>query len=364
MPRIIGDGGEGPLLFSERPDWADVTPIPQHEGYNPIAPIFYAPEYKDATDYFRGIVKTNEKSQRVLELTETVIRMNPAHYSAWQYRYHTLLAINASLDTELKLMDILAIQFLKTYQVWHHRRLILTALHSSSPPLSDPSASPSEPPPLDTTPKDFKAAQIELAFISRVLMTDAKNYHTWSYRQWLLAFFDDARLWEGEMSFVERLLEEDVRNNSAWHHRFFVVFGREQLPGDESRESVLKRELAYTKDQIALAPNNPSAWNYLRGILERTKTPFSNLRTFVEPYTKTRSSEEPKEDVLDLENPAPSSTAELPCVAALEFLADIYEDESENKENAIEIWKTLANERDTMRKKYWEYRIKELLENA
>lgn len=38
---------------------------------------------KDATNYFRGIVKTGEKSQRVLELTEAIIRLNPAHYSAW-----------------------------------------------------------------------------------------------------------------------------------------------------------------------------------------------------------------------------------------------------------------------------------------
>jgi len=38
---------------------------------------------KDATDYFRAIVKAGELSARVLELTESIIRMNPAHYSAW-----------------------------------------------------------------------------------------------------------------------------------------------------------------------------------------------------------------------------------------------------------------------------------------
>jgi hypothetical protein len=38
---------------------------------------------KDATDYFRGIVKSGEISPRVLELTEYIIRLNPAHYSAW-----------------------------------------------------------------------------------------------------------------------------------------------------------------------------------------------------------------------------------------------------------------------------------------
>lgn len=87
----------------------------------------------------------------------------------------------------------------------------------------------------------------------------------------------------------------------------------------------------YTKDQIALAPNNASAWNYLRGILERTGTSFSNLRSFVEPYTKTHEDRLGDEEILDLENPAPSAEAELPCVAALEFLADIYEKDAVSK---------------------------------
>ena len=38
---------------------------------------------KDATDYFRGVVNVGEMSERVLQLTESIIRMNPAHYSAW-----------------------------------------------------------------------------------------------------------------------------------------------------------------------------------------------------------------------------------------------------------------------------------------
>ena len=45
--------------------------------------LFHHDADKDATDYFRGIVKTGEKSLRVLQLTETIIRLNPAHYSAW-----------------------------------------------------------------------------------------------------------------------------------------------------------------------------------------------------------------------------------------------------------------------------------------
>ncbi|KZT07094.1 protein prenylyltransferase [Laetiporus sulphureus 93-53] len=329
---------EDERLYSERSEWADVVPIQQYQGIDPLAPINYSVEYQDATDYFRGIVKTGEMSSRVLQLTEHIIRMNPAHYSAWQYRYRTLLALNSSLEEELRLMDRYAIEYLKTYQVWHHRRLLLTALRS------------------------VDAAAAELAFIARALETDTKNYHTWSYRQWVLAHFnDEERLWAGERGWTDDLLEQDVRNNSAWHHRFFVVWDSGVRQGDEDREEVLRRELAFTKEKIALAPNNPSAWNYLRGVLERTQVPFNTLSSFVKLYI---SSVRPDpNDVLDLDVPPPTEGAELPSVNALEFQADIYEQEGgEQIGKAVEIWKSLGDEYDTMRKKYWEYRIREALQ--
>lgn len=35
---------DSPTLFSESPEWADVTPIEQYENMNPIAQIYYTPE--------------------------------------------------------------------------------------------------------------------------------------------------------------------------------------------------------------------------------------------------------------------------------------------------------------------------------
>lgn len=139
-------------------------------------------------------------------------------YYARQYRYKTLLALKSPLDLELRLMDELAVKHLKTYQVWHHRRLLLTEMRKPAP---------------------------ELEFIAKSLKVDAKNYHTWSYRQWLLAYFNDDELWKGELDFVERMLTDDIRNNSAWHHRFFTVFQSGTRQGDEDRDEVLRRELAY-----------------------------------------------------------------------------------------------------------------------
>lgn len=89
------------ILYCENPEWADVTPIPQDDGPNPLVPIAYSKECRyptnslklftdqeskidsDAMDYFRAVTRTNEKSERVLTLIQDIIDMNPAHYTVW-----------------------------------------------------------------------------------------------------------------------------------------------------------------------------------------------------------------------------------------------------------------------------------------
>lgn len=43
---------DSPLLFCERPDWADVTPLEQYENLTPIAPILYSEECKQRSLFF------------------------------------------------------------------------------------------------------------------------------------------------------------------------------------------------------------------------------------------------------------------------------------------------------------------------
>lgn len=70
---------------------------------------------------------------------------------------------------------------------------------------------------------------------------DSKNYHVWSYRQWLVKRF---ALWdEGEIEACEMLLKMDVRNNSAWNHRWFVVFGRDEGGAVLRNKTVVQREV-------------------------------------------------------------------------------------------------------------------------
>ena len=64
--------------------WADVVPIPQNDGGpNPLAAIAYTDEYDQAMSYLRAVMASNEKSLRILDITDHIIRLNPAHYTVW-----------------------------------------------------------------------------------------------------------------------------------------------------------------------------------------------------------------------------------------------------------------------------------------
>ena len=49
--------------------------------------VLFGYRFKDVHDYFRAVLKSGEKSSRVLELTEEALEMNPANYTVWHYRW-------------------------------------------------------------------------------------------------------------------------------------------------------------------------------------------------------------------------------------------------------------------------------------
>ncbi|GAA5970885.1 hypothetical protein JCM11641_004493 [Rhodosporidiobolus odoratus] len=338
------------VLWSKREGWEDLQPIPQNDAPNCLVPIAYDIYYRDAMDTFRALLAKQEKSERVLEVTEHIIQMNPGHYSIWKYRADTLLELKSNLVEELELLDGLVKHHLKSYQVWQHRRTVVLA-------LNDPSR--------------------ELDFTGKALALDAKNYHTWAYRQWALCHFwgdrslsaqdlaqegqdkkqEKKAIWQGELEYVEKLLTEDVRNNSAWNHRFFVCF-----ESGMGGEDIGEREIEYTKTKLALSPNNPSAWNYLRGVLTRLSLPMNTCSAFAKPLAlNDRSLVQPND-------PAISQGAELPAWLAIEFLADAAaaeakdltgeEEKTAKAEEASALFNSLI-EFDPIRRFYWTLRAKQ-----
>ncbi|XP_060526486.1 protein farnesyltransferase/geranylgeranyltransferase type-1 subunit alpha [Cylas formicarius] len=298
---------DGYVLYRDRPEWKDVTPVAQDDGDHPVVAIDYTEAFKDCYDYFRAVVKNKEISERALELTKTATSLNPANYTVWQYRREILKGLNKDLEQELDYIQRMIVKQQKNYQVWHHRRVIVEW-------LQDPSK--------------------EKYLTSVALGLDAKNYHAWQHRQWVIKTFN---LFEEELNYVELLLEEDVKNNSAWNQRYFVVNNTTGFT-----QEVLDKEIDYTLSQIQKLTENESAWNYLRGLLLHDKGGLGENKKITdfceELYTNGSRSPFLLSLIVDM---------------CYERAAGSKGDELYGLDRAKRLCKALAEEYDTIRAKYW-----------
>uniref|UniRef100_A0A182JE14 Protein farnesyltransferase/geranylgeranyltransferase type-1 subunit alpha n=1 Tax=Anopheles atroparvus TaxID=41427 RepID=A0A182JE14_ANOAO len=302
------------ILYSQRPEWSDIEPLPQDDGENPVVMIQYSERFNDVFGYLRAIMSRQEKSERALELTKDAAKLNPANYTVWQYRRDILKALSSDLYEELSYIGRVIAENPKNYQVWHHRRVIVEL-------LNDPSG--------------------ELSLTESILDMDAKNYHAWQHRQWVIKNYN---LFDDELFYVDRLISEDMRNNSAWNERFFVLKHNGFTP------EVLEREVNYVMTRVGLIKNNESPWNFLRGLLQQGTGKLGQFPSVVEFCE-------------DLYNDGIRSPY------LLAFLVDLYEEqyfdivasggnEAEAEEYHVKVQdlcESMANQHDKIRSKYWRY---------
>lgn len=263
-------------------------------------------------DYFRAVLHSGEKSERVLELTEDGLDLNPANYTVWYYRREVLKALGTDLKKELQYCREMIEENPKNYQVWQHRRVLVEW-------LQDPTS--------------------ELRFTELILAGDQKNYHAWQHRQWVLSTF---KLWNGELDFIDRLLEDDIRNNSAWNQRFFVI---SHCGG--FTDEVAQQEVDYALTKINLATRNESAWNYLRGVLDHcdNEEKKAALRSRVREACEKMLAE--------------GGGGDSPCL--LGFMVELLQQDLEDGEQRGELARiqelchTLATSCDSIRHQYWQY---------
>ena len=127
------------FLFMFQAEWADVVPIPQDDGPNPVVPLNYSEScllvalaflspfisfccwvflVVEAMNYFRAILKKDERSERGLKLSALAIDLNPSNYSAWFFRRQCLAALHYDIAKELKWGSTVAQHASKNYQLW------------------------------------------------------------------------------------------------------------------------------------------------------------------------------------------------------------------------------------------------------
>jgi hypothetical protein len=72
------------IPLGKREEWSDVAPLPVDAGS--VIAIKYTEQHRECMGYFRAIMQSGEKSRRALDLTQAMIALNSADYTAWTYR--------------------------------------------------------------------------------------------------------------------------------------------------------------------------------------------------------------------------------------------------------------------------------------
>jgi len=165
-----------------------------------------------------------------------------------------LRELGADLWRELDYIKSVIVENAKNYQVWHHRKCVVEQIRAQ---IGDKYHASGHS---DLMAKELsELAEEEKRFVSVMIRQDSKNYHGWQHRQWVVNEFKG---FAGELEYTEELMDDDIRNNSAWNHRYYVIRNTTGFVAP-----FLDTEIQYTCHKIGLAPNNESAWNYLRGIM-------------------------------------------------------------------------------------------------
>lgn len=415
--------------YAVHPLWQDVSPIPQADQSGTLAAIAYSPRYSEAMSYLRALMADNEISDRALALTQDLISMNPAHYTVWIYRMRVLKGLWSvskgeaekdatsqaeddhqsdqadttvdgvdkhlwgNVQAELKWLDEVSFRNLKNYQIWHHRHALADLLPSDTAATTASSN--------DTISLLDSFIKSEQRFLAQILSLDTKNYHVWSYRQWLCSRFPSFLLPANspplntsiaatyrshpEVAAIDLMIDDDIRNNSAWSHRYFLLFGHHELTYAQAQappvilklvneekllhkaglvdNGLVEAEINFTKDEIRKAPQNGSTWNYLGGVLRHGNVEKSTLEEFCEEFLGPNGDlwmdQWVEVEVEDSETGSKTKRKQQLGVRsshAVEWLSEIYH-KSNDQDRALECLRALSEKWDIIRKGYWEYKL-------
>jgi protein farnesyltransferase/geranylgeranyltransferase type-1 subunit alpha len=370
----------------------------------PVASIEYTEAFRMAYGFFRAILHNDEVTWRALKLTATCLQLNPANYTVWHYRRRCLNTLHRTdhvdsntgsstdwsyVKADLDMAASLGGDNPKNYQIWYHRRAILEQL----------------PPKVFLPMVQYR----ELEYVHTVLCVDAKNYHAWSHRQWVISNMVSSimkiassttannteeavmlqqcdilsSLWDSELAWVEQLLQDDLRNNSAWNYRWYVCHNRNLHAVSEDKSTVSKISLSiasiemdYALRMARIDPYNESPWKYFSGILQEQVRNPENVKSLQSLLTKAESQVEGiandnliiVNDINDTDDD--TEIREITCERRhvssylIGTLVDILEWKGDNESlrKAMQQMESLATLHDVIRRNYWHYRMRRTLD--
>jgi len=110
-----------------------------------------------------------------------------------------------------------------------------------------------------------------------MLDADARNFHAWNYRRYVLASLPGppansstpARTPASELAYTQEKIEANFSNFSAWHQRSKVFEATRDLEDPKT----LDEEFGFVMQAMYTMPSDQSAWLYHRWLMAQTKDP-------------------------------------------------------------------------------------------
>jgi len=213
--------------------------------------------------FFLVLSKNKEKihTNEALDLTTTLLMMNPELYTVWNYRRRILLSLfveplsttssNESneenpkrfdwIEREMKLMEGVIAAHPKSYWCWFQRKWAF--LHLPSLELRT------------------ARAREDLLLCNKVLDVDSRNFHCWNFRRFVMKHGGATK--EDELAFTTTKIEQSFSNYSAWHQRS-CLFPLVHPPDSSSSRHALDSEYELVTQAFFTDPADQSAWFYHR----------------------------------------------------------------------------------------------------
>lgn len=229
--------------------------------------------YRNIEDQFFAFKNANAISVEALELTSHLLRINPELYTAWNYRRKVLSGLFAKVEEECGPLNAQKVDFFASARI-------------EEPGASTIRQADTE----DVTQKRERDLLVEdLDLTIEVLKVHPKVYWIWNHRKWCLQELppgdaDGIAKWTTEIQMVNKMLQMDARNFHGWNYRRFIleqlavpktihVEGTTVFPGSLTSSSLpeplkrhqlalAERELQYTLSKIEANFSNFSAWHH------------------------------------------------------------------------------------------------------
>ncbi|KAJ2894426.1 Rab geranylgeranyltransferase [Coemansia aciculifera] len=239
-----------------------------------------------------------------LDQTKRLLELNTELHTVWNYRRQVFEHMDLWQDTEerqrmleaeLGFLFEIIMKNVKSYWMWNHRVWTLNSMPRA----------------------DWKK---ELGLVAKLLALDARNFHGWDYRRFIVSNLKKASEGSsgssgGEFAYTTEQINRDCANHSAWHNRSKLLPAvLEKASSAEAQKSLLRTETDMILNAIYTDPDDQNAWLYHEWLVSIQPSDEDRCHLLRDKVAAIR-------ELLDLEDEKDEASNKRPLIELVDALA-------------------------------------------